>query len=1422
MRIRATLATLLGVSWLASAAVVPRLDISSESICSSTEVHQETTAPAETGCSSAARENGTTTTPTNTALASGQVTPSVTRLPPIPKAVTVTIASNDPSSAFVTASVPADSISANPSSLSWVGGTSATATPSLEFDSTVTVTVPKPVRSEATSLLTVTYPDGPGHTATLLVTVTIPDFSLGTSTVIVPAATPTSASQDVTVTIYVSSTLSNEGLSAWSFPSNELPSNTLDSEPTTTVTVYYTPTGRATDPASQAPYELTYTISPGSFLPTPFTGTITITPSSPVLSSATAAQAELDSGQQSTTISPPVPLAVVSTAGELDVSSSSVTLASTAVTMTYTAFISGSTTVTTVTEYPSLLSGTPVVTVLTPHPISNTLGSIPMIPLTITLTSEISTTTTPPQTTTSPVVETGGLDAEPVTATVTYSEPSNPSVIGAVPYGSSVNNYPDTTASSLVTSTAAGSLSILTITVPEASSDDSLSAIRTSGDSSAVTTVTEPARESRATPSSPVPIANTPSGTSSASVILVTYTVPGLSGSGPSSYVVTYTVQPSETASLGHESSSVTSSSSSGTTQLPSIHLTESSLIISRSSTQPAITITSTVSPSVSGSSSIDSSPTEVSSADPVFSISHASGYGAAMSSESISSVLVTVTEHLTISTSKSASSSLLPTTPPSSSEGATTGSDAGLPTNSGQYQYHTTGAVLPTSASDKFTLAPTTSGTLPFSMSVAVSTIVVTLTQTVPLGYGSSTALEATTEVTIVPSSELQTLSTSTELLTPINPTSTASVVITLPSTTGVPSSSIVPIQSGTAPTHGTRNITTAVSQSSGEVTTSIIPTNSISLFESGTTLGLASPPQTEFHHHGHAMTDNSISTLASTLGGYIFSESDSGYGISPSGYGEPMQTASSSSSQPTSGSSTPLPYGVTSITDSESYGINPTTPPGPTVIPSSVPNVTGTGYPASTTRAPVPVTTYPSSARNSTSTVVLSSSGPITTTPLFSPTLTSLSYSFTNPSPTSANLTTSTVPPTPVIVTYTVSSTPTSATFNGTVPTTAPGKSSTQVDATSFTSLPGASSSMASSNATLTASATFTSTANATVITSIPIIGTSVSVGVNTTTALLPTVSFSSATGPATNPLLGTTVLSGVVTTATLIPSVPPFPNISIPAQTSDASPTTLDFTTPAPTSFGNTVTGVGPSTNPPTFISVTGAYNRTTTAFHNNTTVVTTPTISAPFGNQTTPVQTPFLNNTGTAFTRSLISTLTSRTVSRSTAQATLISTPTVSSVANFNPRSLALPNACGMSGDRGSVVLKSVRLGCDSVHASCVFRLTGLQWNGVEDVIQGHTVFTIPACSNSFDCTLDRPILDPAAAPFFTNLTALNITLAAPSGVPTWSMDDLQIGWTDNDCVAAACRARVANTVATPRSQGSFTETARRLLRWAVRG
>jgi hypothetical protein len=127
-----------------------------------------------------------------------------------------------------------------------------------------------------------------------------------------------------------------------------------------------------------------------------------------------------------------------------------------------------------------------------------------------------------------------------------------------------------------------------------------------------------------------------------------------------------------------------------------------------------------------------------------------------------------------------------------------------------------------------------------------------------------------------------------------------------------------------------------------------------------------------------------------------------------------------------------------------------------------------------------------------------------------------------------------------------------------------------------------------------------------------------------------------------------------------------------------------------------------------------------------------------------------------------------------------------------------------------------------LGCDSAKAPCVFELTGLRWNGVKDVVQANATFEVPACPKSTSCALQDHILDLTVGSSFTNLTAINITLVGPSESRVWWADDLQIAWTNSDCTAATCRARVPNTVTASRTHGSFAGSAKGLLRWAVRG
>ncbi|KAK4653420.1 hypothetical protein QC762_507130 [Podospora pseudocomata] len=129
---------------------------------------------------------------------------------------------------------------------------------------------------------------------------------------------------------------------------------------------------------------------------------------------------------------------------------------------------------------------------------------------------------------------------------------------------------------------------------------------------------------------------------------------------------------------------------------------------------------------------------------------------------------------------------------------------------------------------------------------------------------------------------------------------------------------------------------------------------------------------------------------------------------------------------------------------------------------------------------------------------------------------------------------------------------------------------------------------------------------------------------------------------------------------------------------------------------------------------------------------------------------------------------------------------------------------------------------VSLGCDSTSDPCVFNMTGLRWNGTDDVVEARHTFEVAACSKKTDCSLSHQVLDSAAALPFSNLTSLNISLSVAGKPETWWADDLQIAWADNDCTVAACRSRVPNTIMIPRISQPFASRAKRLLRWAVRG
>ncbi|KAK3376101.1 hypothetical protein B0T24DRAFT_618001 [Lasiosphaeria ovina] len=126
-----------------------------------------------------------------------------------------------------------------------------------------------------------------------------------------------------------------------------------------------------------------------------------------------------------------------------------------------------------------------------------------------------------------------------------------------------------------------------------------------------------------------------------------------------------------------------------------------------------------------------------------------------------------------------------------------------------------------------------------------------------------------------------------------------------------------------------------------------------------------------------------------------------------------------------------------------------------------------------------------------------------------------------------------------------------------------------------------------------------------------------------------------------------------------------------------------------------------------------------------------------------------------------------------------------------------------------------------LGCNSTDQPCVFNVTGLQWNGLDETVQATRSFEITPCPGRSNCTLSHQVLDSAAALQFTNLTSINITLAVAGQPQTWWADDLQLSWTDNACTSASCRAKVPDTIMIPHKFGHLATRAKSFLRWAAR-
>lgn len=132
---------------------------------------------------------------------------------------------------------------------------------------------------------------------------------------------------------------------------------------------------------------------------------------------------------------------------------------------------------------------------------------------------------------------------------------------------------------------------------------------------------------------------------------------------------------------------------------------------------------------------------------------------------------------------------------------------------------------------------------------------------------------------------------------------------------------------------------------------------------------------------------------------------------------------------------------------------------------------------------------------------------------------------------------------------------------------------------------------------------------------------------------------------------------------------------------------------------------------------------------------------------------------------------------------------------------NDRGIA-PNSpdFGWSGDIGnadqgrsgcfSYNLYGASLGCDSQADDCIFSFTGFQadqGSGSSKQIV-HELVTVPACPQVVDCALATVTLNKE----FKNMDVVRINVTV-GGVPRlWWIDDVRLGWFDNNCATGLCR------------------------------
>jgi hypothetical protein len=103
--------------------------------------------------------------------------------------------------------------------------------------------------------------------------------------------------------------------------------------------------------------------------------------------------------------------------------------------------------------------------------------------------------------------------------------------------------------------------------------------------------------------------------------------------------------------------------------------------------------------------------------------------------------------------------------------------------------------------------------------------------------------------------------------------------------------------------------------------------------------------------------------------------------------------------------------------------------------------------------------------------------------------------------------------------------------------------------------------------------------------------------------------------------------------------------------------------------------------------------------------------------------------------------------------------------------------------------------SMRAGCASTKANCVFNITGLAWDddAQTEVVVGSQMSSIRACPRQHNCKLGTISADVMGRLF--NLTGLVIDVTAHNTPQKWWADDIAMSWTDKSCDANVCRSNI---------------------------